>query len=413
MTAGELKQYLRDVSEFIGLDPDLNGLDAIWMPNESGTGQSLAVYARRGTAEILRNKLGVDVDELADHMVSGSIVFIAKGHNKDGRKEQAVGSKSIKGLEGKLLDDAIMTASTRALRRLTMQFTTLGILDESEVNAVKGETITPPNPAGAATLAANPLPPVFAQPTVQPNNAPGKPVEMIGPSEKAAVAGVFIDPQLKGLEGEPFVGQQNQIDEAMAQVAKKAESKVDLTIHDLTKPEAAKVEAAAVAIVAPEATAPASRPKRTRKPKNTVSLDVEPETVSVKAAVSAVVETPVPVEATPASVPAPEANLPAPQQANLAAPVQADVAPVAGMPSKEQMGLYRQKVGVYTSQLPASQDLGSVQKMRAFITKQVGATPQDMTVEQWSEMLSWFESFVERNQIKGLVKYINDSLGVK
>src|ERR1700676_51552 len=93
MSKEELAQYLRDVSSFVGLDPDLNAFAAIWMPNESGQGQSLVVYARRGTAEILRNKLGVDVDELTDHVVNGSIVYTAKGRNKKGSNKRDTGTK--------------------------------------------------------------------------------------------------------------------------------------------------------------------------------------------------------------------------------------------------------------------------------------------------------------------------------
>jgi hypothetical protein len=74
---------------------------------------------------------------------------------------------------------------------------------------------------------------------------------------------------------------------------------------------------------------------------------------------------------------------------------------------------YRKRVSVYTSELPSSEGMGSVQKMRAFITHMSGTAPQFMTTEQWEEMLGFFESFVAKNQVKGLVKYINDSLGVK
>lgn len=77
------------------------------------------------------------------------------------------------------------------------------------------------------------------------------------------------------------------------------------------------------------------------------------------------------------------------------------------------MDNYRAKVGVYTQQLPASADLGSVQKMRAFITHYSGAAPQSMTVVQWETQIAWFDDFVGKNGVKGLVKYINDTLGVK
>ena len=379
MTKEELNQYLRDVSSFVGIDPDLNAFDAIWMPNESGNGQSLVVYARRGTAEILRNMLGIEVDSLTHEIVNGSIVYTAKGHNTfsgvqnvpPGRHEVAIGSKYIKGLEGKTLDDAIMTASTRALRRLTMQFTTLGILDESEVNAAKAEA-PPANPAATATLAPNPTPPVFTQPSVPVNNAPGKPVE---PTPAPAPP---VEPPKPLLE--PFTGQQSHIDEAMTQVKAKQEA--------ADEPEAVTT----------------ARPKRARKPKNTITLDVEPETVSTPKAVSAPVETPAPIEK-PASAPAPPISVPVVGPD----PIQS----VAGMPTKEQMDSYRTKVKVYTDQLPASAELGSVQKMRAFITHMSGAAPQNMTVVQWEKQIKFFQDFVGKNGIKGLVKYINDSLGVK
>jgi len=403
MSKEELAQYLRDVSTFVGLDPDLNAFDAIWMPNESGQGQSLVVYARRGTAEILRNKLGVDVDELTDHVVNGSIVYTAKGRNKDGRKEQAIGSKSIQGLTGKVLDDAIMTASTRALRRLTMQFTTLGILDESEVSAAKNEA-PPANAAAGATLTANPMPLIFAQPTVQPNNGPGKPVE---------VTTVPALPAAPAVLEEQFLGQQDQIDAAMKQVAdKQADAKK-------TRAPATPVESTTSTETNPatEVDIAPARPKRTRKPKNTVVLDVEPETVSSKPAVSTVVETR-PTQAVavvpPQANPAPPISVPAvgPDPVQATTPVELPVTP-AGMPTKEQMDGYRAKVGVFTAQLPASQDLGSVQKMRAFITHMTGAAPQNMTVEQWEKQIAWFESFAVTNGAKGLIKYINDTLGVK
>ena len=393
MSAEELKNYLRDVSEFLGLDPDLNAFDALWMPNESGTGQTLVVYARRGTAEILRNKLGIEVDSLVSEFIDGSVMFTAKGHDAKGRHEIAIGSKHVKNLEGKLRDDAIMTASTRALRRLTMQFTTLGILDESEVSAAKGEA-PPANPAASAVPAPNPLPPVFSAPSVPANNAPGKPVEP-APAPKPA-------PEPPVAQETQFLGQPEKVQEAMAQhPAKKADTKpVEMPVTPIESTVTSE----------PEVAKQAAKPKRGRKPKNTVALDVEPETVSVPTQANAV--------APPQAIPAPPPiSVPAvgPDPVQAAAPAELPVAPVsvAGMPSKEQMDSYRKKVGVFTAQLPASADMGSVQKMRAFITKMSTAAPQDMTVVQWEQQIAWFDEFSQRNGTKGLVTYINDTLGVK
>jgi hypothetical protein len=130
----ERQRYAREASAYFGLDPDLNGLDFIWMNSGDGL-RKLVLYARRGVADILREKLDITIESLSQAVIQGSLVTTAAGRNKNNRKEIAVGSCFIEGLKGKALDNAIMTSQTRALRRLTLQFIGGGILDESEVNA--------------------------------------------------------------------------------------------------------------------------------------------------------------------------------------------------------------------------------------------------------------------------------------
>lgn len=447
LDAATLAQYLRDVSEFIGLDPDLNALDTIWMQNENGPGQSLVVYARRGTAEILRNKLGIEVESLVQTTVSGSIIFTATGRLAgtdggllNGRQEIAVGSKYITGLTGKALDDAIMTASTRALRRLTMQFTTLGLLDESEVKLTVGDTT---NPAAGAALAGSPMviPPF---PTVA-NNAPGKDVTTVPAPPATPVIINGTDPTLPPLPryyADPSINpltpkvpsMQEMREEATRQLTErsaKTSAKADIK-PDIPTSAAPVTPAVAPVTTETEADIKSAKPKRARKPKNSVSLESgpEPETVTghvsvaLPTAAQAVLSDP---QATPAQQAAAHATaIVTPTAAPVATFEQAAASaarvadgPVApstafpGQPSTEQMADYRKRVSVYTSQLPSSENLGSVQKMRGFITKMSGTAPQFMTVDQWEETLGWFAEFTERNQIKGLVGYINDILGVK
>ena len=391
----ELVQYLREMSAYIGLDPDLNGLDIIWMDNMTGVGRTLVPYAKRGTAEILRNLYKIDVEELSHIVVKGSIVFTAAGRNgHSGRVERAVGSKYIEGLIGKALDDAIMTASTRALRRLTMQFTTLGILDESEVVDIVGQ---PVNPAASATLAGSPIviPPM---PSVAPNNAPGKPVE---PSPE------ILKPQ-------------TPIESVYAAFKRVQASITDMSVADTQ--QLAKLSDAPVSpteqttSTAPEEDKKAD--KKPRKKKNTVSLEVEPEVVNKTVQPATANEPeggtsgngPIATPLSPSPSAPPPAPVPPPQPP--APPVESPVVSAAGQPSKEQMDGYRKKIGVYTQQLPATPGNGSVQRMRAFITKMTdGAAPQNMTVVQWEKLLAWFDDFAGRNGVKGLLAYINDTLG--
>jgi len=417
----ELNQYLRDVSEFIGLDPDLNGLDTIWMDNETGPGKSLVVYARRGTAEILRNKQGIEVSSLTDKIINGSVVFTAIGKDKNNRQEIATGSKYLGNLSGKALDDAIMTASTRALRRLTMQFTSLGILDESEVKASIADTI---NPASGAQLAGSPvvMPPA---PSVPPNNAPGKDVTVTNvPALPAPPVLINQEENLRQVyaEGAAALANMKTAEQFKAEAAIQ-ENIIQAAIHaDIltTAFPVNTVESAVTTDTQPDIQA--AKPKRARKSRNTVSMDgPEPEVVSTPAPVVEVAPQPAPVPATPIMeqvtnpVVAPEtvaAITPPVPPTGTSVPNQGT--DFEGKPTPEQMADFRRRISVYTAELPSSENMGSVQKMRAFLTRMNGGTaPQFMTVDQFEETLAWFESFVAKNATKGLIKYINDSLGVR
>jgi hypothetical protein len=413
LTQQEAMQYLRDVSTFLELDPDLNAFDLIWMPNPSGEGKTLCVYARRGTCELLRDKHEIEIIDQTETVIAGSYVVRVKGRNGKGRVEIALGSRSIEDLKGRDRDDAIMTASTRALQRLTMQFTGLGILSESEVISV----IAPPaNPASGAQLAGSAMviPPM---PSVAPNNAPGKPSEpsnMIAPSQdpktQAQVAAVIA-----------IRDSEKAVIPADAETAPKAETPAEST----TSPA---LEAA------PEAV---KKPRKPRK-SNTVTLDVEPEIVNksanadipgsqpsaTPALVPTQVSSAVPIQGlnVPAQISTPTSSQDIPvSPATTKEPEQGasgnglGIAPaLAGMPSVEQMADYRLRISVFTKELPPSKngEYGSVQRMRAFITKwNNGVPPSALSVAQWEAQIAWFQEFTQKNGIKGLIQYIGDTLG--
>ena len=177
-------KYLCDASVYFGLDPLLNALDVIWMNDENGRGRKLVVYARKGTTDILRGIHGIEVTSLVQFDSAKYVSFTATGKNNKGRQEIAVGAHSIEGLGGERLAYAVMTAQTRALRRLTLQFVGGGLLDESEVNAQP--TLNAAPAASQATLAGSPM--VFPpMPKLTPNQAPGR-VETPAEKELTQVA---------------------------------------------------------------------------------------------------------------------------------------------------------------------------------------------------------------------------------
>ncbi len=417
MTLAEQNQYLRDMSEFLGLDPDLNALDLINMPNSNGTGSALVPYARRGTCELLRDKHEIQVDEQWENVVDGSYIVKVKGHNKKGRVEFALGSRNIEGLRGRDRDDAIMTASTRALQRLTMQFTGLGILSESEVVSIHGQ---PVNPASEAKLSGSPM--VIPQAPV--NNAPGKPAEP--KSYEPAGYGIADPPKLiQDIKADTQVGLPNTVSPATP-----ADSMISVEL------EAAK-----------EADIKADKPARKpRKPKNTVTFDVEPERVSkASEIVPKAQETPSqPVVCVDCGKPLSEHKMinsvrtcPVPLSVSVTAesvlpsaatapgetpgfvPPNANEVPgfnpaEHGLPTQEQMSEYRTKIATYTTQLTASVGMTATQRMRAFLAKTNDATaPQNMTVAQWTKTLSWFDEYTKIYGIGGTIACINQILGDK
>ena len=164
LTEPQRQEYLKAVCKHLGVPDNLNLVALTYVDDGDGPSR-LVPYAKRGATENVRNSLQIDITSLTNQMIGGSIVFtVVATAKKTGRQEIATGSKFIDGLQGTPLDDAIMTASTRALRRATLQFIGAGVLDESEVNQRKIVH------AVSAPIAPTP------QPTVVPSSEPGKDV---------------------------------------------------------------------------------------------------------------------------------------------------------------------------------------------------------------------------------------------
>ncbi len=163
------EEYYQKICKSFDLDPGLRLLDFIWVPRPDGL-QDLVLYAKRGAAEVLRNKRGISVTKMTKEESNGCVSFLVEGTDKTGRVECAVGSHSVDGLRGDKLAFAIMTASTRALRRLTLQFCGNGVLDESEVSP---QTVNI-SAVGGSLAQLSGTPTVLPPPQVLPSAMPGK-----------------------------------------------------------------------------------------------------------------------------------------------------------------------------------------------------------------------------------------------
>lgn len=159
LSGADREQYCRDFASYLGLNPDENRIDTIWM-NDNNV-RSLVAYCRRGTTDILRDIHNIDVTDMVKEDGPGYVSFKASGINRRGRKEIAVGAFATTGCTGDRLAAAVATAETRAGRRLTLKFVGGGLLDESEVS---NTVITESTPVAAPAI----------QPEAKPNSEVGK-----------------------------------------------------------------------------------------------------------------------------------------------------------------------------------------------------------------------------------------------
>jgi hypothetical protein len=196
LTEAQKKTYYLQVCEHFGLPAELNLLEYIYMDSGDGA-RKLVLWAKKGATDIWRDRHDISVIKLVKDEGDGYVMFTAEGKNGKGRTEMAVGAADTKNRTGKALSDAVMTAQTRSIRRMTLQFVGGGFLDETEVQV---QSVTAP-------MTSIPSAAVHAQPTVTPNAAVGKDItsEANGKNEpvidcfnltpkQAEEAGLFVKP---------------------------------------------------------------------------------------------------------------------------------------------------------------------------------------------------------------------------
>jgi hypothetical protein len=396
------QDYIKSVCSHMGVPPELNLVMLTYL-NESDGPRRLVAYAKRGATEIIRNNRGINITELKMDRMGGSVVWTATAQDKTGRKEMSSGAKWIDGLSGKDLDDSIMTAQTRACRRVTLQFVGAGVLDESEVNP--NAPITQKETKFSAVAAA-------PQPSVAPANEPGKDITVnptvLGEQQRADQAAT--NARLDGRVNVPVLFKGTDIP-----VENIVPGKREVTPEELEKFKADQAKLRQDAIDQLNAKAkldtPAEAPKRTRKPRASKTVDLGPSE-------------PVP------SSPAPSV---APIQVTLtqATPATATVPPpvvVVPMPpattSKprlniEQMKPYRQRQFKLVNELEENgfapkEGMGNQDKLRTFAGMMFPEVTNfnELTVEQWEKYLTAIESKIKTVGSKDTIKYIEDTIGL-
>jgi hypothetical protein len=111
----------------------------------------------------------VSITKVDPKQIGDLIVVVADAKDRDGRVDSSTGAVNAGGLKGENLANAMMKAETKAKRRVTLSICGLGMLDETEVQALKEQGVAsepsgnnweaPQNPASASATPAPAQPP--------------------------------------------------------------------------------------------------------------------------------------------------------------------------------------------------------------------------------------------------------------
>jgi hypothetical protein len=153
-------QYYMKVCTSLGLNPWTKPFEFLRLSGK------LQLYARKDCTEQLRRLNGVSIRIVSRELVDGVYVVTAQATDRTGRVDESIGAVPVEGLKGEAKANAVMKAETKSKRRVTLSICGLGMLDESEVESVKGAEPVPVD-----------LPPQEAPPAPAPTVDPGEPCD--------------------------------------------------------------------------------------------------------------------------------------------------------------------------------------------------------------------------------------------
>jgi len=186
LTPSERMTYYKAVCESVGLNPLTRPFEYL---NLSG---KLVLYARREATEQLRKIHGVSIGKLEKTFKDDLYIVEAPASDKNGRTDSSTGAVSIKGLTGDNLANAVMKCETKAKRRVTLSICGLGMLDETEVETIRGAVKVP------LDMGEIPLDP--DAPTVDLR------ADVTGGGASSLAPGEIAPPEPSGDDSDPFEG---------------------------------------------------------------------------------------------------------------------------------------------------------------------------------------------------------------
>jgi hypothetical protein len=134
----ERVQYYATVCERLGIDPAFKPFDYLQLNGK------LTLYANKACAEQLRKTKSISIVVTGRETVGDVYVVTATATLPDGRTDESTGAVTVGRLSGDNLANALMKAETKAKRRVTLSICGLGMLDETELETVRGARVVDP-----------------------------------------------------------------------------------------------------------------------------------------------------------------------------------------------------------------------------------------------------------------------------
>lgn len=130
LTPQQRVAYYKAVCESVGLNPLTKPFRYIRLNG------ALVLYATRDATDQIRSLRNVSLDLLEARIEDGVYIQKARATMPNGRTDASTGAVAIEGLKGENRANAIMKAETKAKRRVTLSICGLGMIDESELDAI-------------------------------------------------------------------------------------------------------------------------------------------------------------------------------------------------------------------------------------------------------------------------------------
>ena len=116
----------------VGLDPSAKPFDLMVFQGKQ------VLYANKSCTEQLIAKHGLSTQIVAREKMDDIYCVHARVTGSDGRFSENMGAVPLKGLQGDAMANALLKATTKAVRRTVLAFCGLGMLDETEVESIPG-----------------------------------------------------------------------------------------------------------------------------------------------------------------------------------------------------------------------------------------------------------------------------------